>query len=66
MAVKVIQPEPDPKILRHVTCRQCGSRLEYLPIDVQHRDYKDYTGVSDTYYWIDCPTCRSQVPVGGR
>lgn len=63
MAIKVVDPEPDPKVVRNVTCRECGSRLEYLPIDVQKRDYKDYDGGSDTYYWIDCPTCRKQVTV---
>jgi hypothetical protein len=64
MAVNVVNPEPDPKIVRHVTCRRCGTHLSYLPVDIQKRDYRDYSGVSDTHYWIACPTCREQVTVG--
>lgn len=63
MAVKVVNPEPDPKVVRNATCLQCGSRLEYLPIDVQQKNHRDYSGVSDTHYWIDCPTCHNQVTV---
>ena len=53
----------DDKVKRQVTCRECGSILEYLVIDIKSRTVLDYTGDSDTYYWIDCPECRNEVPV---
>ena len=37
MAVKVIDPTPDPKVVKRVSCENCGARLEYVPLDVQHR-----------------------------
>lgn len=59
MAITVIDEKPDPKITRHVTCKKCGVRLEYLPIDVRKTTHRDYTGCSDDYYWVDCPKCKN-------
>lgn len=61
MAVKKVGT--DEKVKRRVTCRNCGSILEYLAIDVRHRTTRDYTGDSDDYYWIDCPQCHNEVAV---
>lgn len=57
MAVKVIDPTPDPQIVKRISCRHCGARLEYTPNDVRRRDGKDYTGGADGEEWVDCPNC---------
>lgn len=53
----------DPGAKRRVTCRNCSSILEYLPVDVESRTVRDYTGDSDTYYFIRCPQCKEEVTV---
>ena len=63
MVVKIVNPEPDPSVVKRVVCRNCGVKLEYVPMDVKSDTRKDYGGGSDTYYWIDCPECSSAVHV---
>ena len=63
MVVKVIDPGPDPSVVKRVVCRHCGAKLEYVPKDVTERLISDYGGGSDMYYWIDCPQCNHQVTV---
>jgi ribosomal protein S27E len=53
----------DEAVTKRVTCRKCGSILEYLPVDVQHGTSTDYTGVSDTYSYIKCSECNNTVYV---
>lgn len=53
----------DEKAYRRVTCRQCASIIEYLPIEVKKNTYTDYGGGSDTVYWIECPECGKDVTV---
>ena len=63
--IKVIKTEPDKSVIKEVICRNCGSTLEYAPVDVQ-RDYStDYTGGKDYYHFINCPTCTCEVRVKG-
>ena len=51
----------DPSVVKRVTCRNCGSILEYTPVD-EKKDYSsDYTGGRDTYSYISCPCCGKQV-----
>jgi hypothetical protein len=33
MAVKVVSTEPDPSVVKYAVCRNCGVRLEYLPME---------------------------------
>lgn len=33
--VKVIDETPDPAVVKRVSCRGCGARLEYVPNDVK-------------------------------
>lgn len=53
----------DSKVFKRCTCHKCASIIEYLPIEVKSRNYTDYGGGSDTYYWIVCPECGNDVEV---
>ena len=61
MAVKVINSEPDPSVIKHAICRNRGAKLEYVPADVQSEQHYDYGGGRDTYYFIVCPQCSNKV-----
>jgi DNA-directed RNA polymerase subunit RPC12/RpoP len=61
MGIEIVGENEEAK--RKASCRKCGAVLLYLPIDVQQKDYRDYSGVSDTSYWIDCPRCRNKIVV---
>lgn len=61
MVVKVIDPGPDPKIVKQILCNNCGAKLEYVPNDVKERSF--YDGGFDTRYWINCPQCSKEVVV---
>lgn len=53
----------DESIYRKTTCTGCASILKYEKRDVKQQSYSDYSGVSDTYYWITCPECDEKVYV---
>jgi len=59
--VEVVDPTPDPKIIKHKSCTNCGVRLAYLPIDIKSRTGTDYSGGSDGSTWIVCPSCNANV-----
>jgi hypothetical protein len=63
MTVKIIKMEPDPQVVRQTVCFNCGVTLEYVPNDIKNRVHRDYTGDSDTVYYIDCAACNQQVRV---
>ncbi len=52
----------DERVRRTVTCKHCGSILQYLPCDIQERRVTHQSDV-DTEYHIPCPTCKQCVPV---
>jgi len=59
MAIKIIGE--DSSVTKEITCRKCGSRLQYTPNDEQ-RDYSsDYTGSKDYYHYVSCPKCANKV-----
>ena len=60
MAVKIIRPDPDPRISKQVVCGNCGATLEYVPADVKRRDGHDYGGGPDGCEWVDCPQCNDK------
>ena len=63
MAVQVVDPTPDPSILKYTICGNCGVKLSYTPNDVK-RDYdSDYTGCKDYYNYISCGGCGKQTKV---
>jgi len=57
MAVKIIDETPDPEVVKRISCKHCGTRLEYVPADVKRRDGTDYGGGPDGETWVDCPQC---------
>lgn len=61
MTVKIIDEIPDPKIVKQITCRNCGVRLEYVPNDVRERNGTDYDEGPNGEEWIDCPNCGKRV-----
>lgn len=65
MAVRVIESKPNPNVVKRKVCRNCGVTLEYLPLDVKQGSDTDYTGSTDVYWYIDCPSCNKEVTVRG-
>jgi len=61
--VKVVNPVPDPSVVRRCICRSCGVGLEYLKPDVNEGQLRDYLGDSDPYYYIVCPNCNEKQTV---
>jgi len=52
----------DEGAVKHITCRECASRLEYTPGEVRTLwSGKDYSGGSDGAKGFDCPNCGKQV-----
>ena len=49
--------------VKHCTCRNCASRLEYTQSEVQSYVHRDYGGGSDTVKYIICPRCGKKVEV---
>ncbi|RJQ26741.1 hypothetical protein C4577_03035 [Candidatus Parcubacteria bacterium] len=52
--------------LKKVTCKNCGSILEYLPKDVKSEVLYSMAEYDGTYCWIKCPDCKEQVTVKGN
>jgi DNA-directed RNA polymerase subunit RPC12/RpoP len=66
MTVKVVETKPDPSVVKHIICRNCGAKLEYVPKDVKEHSYSDYGGGSNVDEYITCPQCRGQVIIRSR
>ncbi len=63
MSVKVVDATPDPAIVKKVSCRNCGARLEYTPNDVKTYSGTDYSGGPDGMDWVDCPNCNKRAVI---
>lgn len=64
MAVQIIDPNPDPSVVKRCICMSCGVKLAYTKPDIR-RDYtSDYLGDKDYYSYITCPNCNSRLTVG--
>jgi hypothetical protein len=59
--VRVVNEGPDPSVVKKKVCRQCGAKLEYIPLDVKEWSGKDYSGGPAGRKWIVCPKCGSDV-----
>lgn len=59
--VKVISTVPHSSVVRQCNCKQCGATLEYTPIEIKEKSYRDYDGGYDVDYHINCPTCEEKV-----
>ena len=60
MPVRIVDPTPDPKVEKLVSCKNCGARLAYVPNDVLTRNGKDYSGGADGEDYIICPVCNKK------
>ena len=63
MAVQVVDPTPDPSILKYTICGNCGVKLSYVPNDVKTGYDTDYTGSKDSYRYIICGACNKQTRI---
>jgi len=61
MTIRIVDDKPDESVVKRIVCRECGVKLEYLPIDVRRYEGKDYSGGPDGAEWIDCPQCNNEV-----
>lgn len=59
--MKIVDPNPDPSVTKHVVCWQCGVKLSYVPADTKEGKRTDYTGDTDFYNFIQCPNCKAEV-----
>lgn len=53
----------DQTVAKRIICRNCGSVLEYLPVEVKKYSGHDYSGGSDGREWIVCPQCSHDVTI---
>lgn len=44
--------------VRVVTCTECGTVFSYEQTDVRSRE----TSIDDSYYYVVCPICGTEVP----
>lgn len=61
--VKIIDPDPQPQIVKIIDCRSCGVKLSYVPYEVQKISGKDYGGGPDGKEFIICPNCGREVTI---
>lgn len=45
------------------SCDNCGSQLEYFPVDVKKEGRRDRWGEAYIYKYITCPVCGEQTRV---
>lgn len=53
----------DPSVVKQVTCKHCGSILEYMPCDIEEGATRAWRGGRDLYHYIECPQCKNHVSV---
>jgi DNA-directed RNA polymerase subunit RPC12/RpoP len=58
--VQIVDPNPDPQVVKYITCRECGVKLSYVPNEGQSYQYSAM-GETDTAYYIVCPNCGKTV-----
>lgn len=51
----------DNSLIKRVTCKNCASILEYLPVDLKERTGSDYSGGRYTIKYITCPECSKEL-----
>jgi RNase P subunit RPR2 len=63
--VTVISKQPHPSVVKETFCRNCGSVLQYVPMDRKQKTISDYLGDRDIVHYIECPECKEHVTVKG-
>jgi RNase P subunit RPR2 len=64
MAIRIVETKPDPSVIKQVICKNCGVKLEYLPIDAQHKTYTSF-GDTESYSCITCLNCAEEITIKG-
>lgn len=59
--MKTLRCGPQPGKSKEVSCGNCGSLIEYMPVDTRKYNRRDYTGDSSTYTVLDCPECKYEI-----
>lgn len=59
--VKIISTVPHSSVVKEVVCKNCGSTLSYVPMDIRQETHHDYGGGSDLFRYIQCPVCNNKV-----
>lgn len=60
MTVRVIDTNPDRRVVREIVCGSCGKALEYVPGDVYETPRKRRRGQANLR-WIVCASCYRDV-----
>ena len=61
--MRIIDAKPSPKVAKIVICSNCGVTLEYVRADTKIERRIDYTGDTDTYRILTCPSCKETINV---
>lgn len=60
--IRIIDETPDEKVVKRISCQNCGVKLEYVPNDVVVLwSGRDYSGGSDGAKGFKCPKCNKNV-----
>lgn len=60
--MRVVNKVPDPSVVKHIVCRNCGVTIEYVPKDVRNLwTGTDYGGGPDGADGFNCPECNELV-----
>lgn len=61
--MRIVNQQPHPSVVKECICRHCGVTLEYIPADVVKGYETDYTGSRDSYKFITCMNCHTEIRV---
>ena len=57
--MKVIRQGPESG--KRVECNNCGSLIEYMPVDTKEKDVRDFLGDVSIHTILECPVCKHQI-----
>ena len=63
MAIRIVDETPHPGVIRTAICKQCGTKIEFLPIDIQAQPLYSMGEYECTSYSVQCPKCKSNIDV---
>lgn len=61
--VTVVDRGPHHSVVKEVICRNCGSKLSYVPMDIKEKSGHNERDGSWGNQWIDCPVCAKKVNI---
>jgi hypothetical protein len=61
MTVQIVDPNPQPDVIKYVVYYNCGCKLSYVPNDVKERHGRDYSGSAECTRYIKCAKCNKEV-----